>query len=528
MDIILRGGTVIDGTGAPAVCADVGITDGRVEAVGDLSDATAETVLDITGRIVAPGFIDVHTHTDWGPFLDDEHLDVKLSSARQGVTTEVCGNCGISPFPASDLVRSTLTEAYGGSAFGGSFRLFDSLAAYREELDTTPMLVNLAPLVGHGTVRGAAMGYEDRAPTGVELDVMKRLVHAAMEDGAFGVSTGLIYMPGTYATTEEIIVLAEVAAQHGRLYTTHMRNEGPRLVEALEEALRIGRESGAAVEISHHKVTGEANWGTSQQTLKMLEDARRAGMRVVADSYPYTAASTGLSAYLPRWAQDGGFQAMLARLKDDADRERIETDFAAMAPGRMGADADAMWAKVVVASCGDHDEWAGRSIFDLATEAGKRAGQMVCDILLEDSGTMIISHGMDQDEVRSIGTQPFVLVGSDGAQLPGKQHPRTAGTFTRVLGEVRRGERAGSLEDTIRRMTSASAEHFGIPDRGTVARGKVADLVVLDPATVADGATFEEPYLPPHGIDHVLLAGRFLVRDGKETGLRAGQVLAPA
>ncbi|HEX9888214.1 MAG TPA: D-aminoacylase [Nitriliruptorales bacterium] len=514
-DLILRHGTVMDGTGSAAVVTDIGIRDGRIAAIGDLDAATAELERDVTGRVVSPGFIDVHAHTDQAPFLADGNDHIKLASIRQGVTTEVPGNCGFCPFPVAAAPEASDPPT-------NHFRGFTTLAGYRAALAEIPLAVNLAPLAGHHSLRGTVVGYDDRAPTAEELGEMRRLLRGAMDDGAFGFSTGLVYAPGRFATTEEVAELAREAAHAGRPYVTHMRDEADEVDVAVAEALQIGRTSGAAVQISHHKVALEHNWGRSEITLAMIEAARGGGQDVTIDVYPYTAGSTGLVNVLPVAALEGGPDAIRERLQDGEARRRLAEELSGGPRYRSG------WSDIVLASADGHEDEQGRSIAEIVAATGRDPVDYVCDVLLDDPWAIMLAHGMDPDEVATIGSRPYAMVGSDGIPMPGHQHPRISGTFARVLGAAARDRDGRDLPDLIRRMTSLPAQKFAIPDRGVLARGKVADVVVFDPATVADRATYEDPWQPPVGIELVLLAGTAVVLDGRDTGHAGGRVLEPA
>ncbi|HEX9890404.1 MAG TPA: D-aminoacylase [Nitriliruptorales bacterium] len=517
--IVLAGGTVLDGTGETATRADVLVRDGRIEAVGDLSAAVDADTVDVTGRVVAPGFIDVHAHTDLTPMLSDEHQPTKVAGIRQGVTTEVCGNCGSSPFPVREFDPD---DPYLGSLPPEMRRGFANLADYRAALGEQALVANLAPLVGHGTLRTTVVGREDRPATPDELRELQRRTDEAMEQGAFGLSSGLIYAPGLFADTDELVALAEVAARHGRPYTTHMRDEGDAVVAAVEEALTIGRRSGAGVQISHHKAIGRRNWGRSQDTLVMIDRARESGVDVSVDVYPYTAGSTALAALLPPWVLAGGPDEALAHLRDTAAIERMRRDYEDGLPGWQNLVELAGWDNLVIAG---GPPYAGRSLAEIAEDRGRHPLDVMVDRLLEDPMTIVILHMMDANEVVSIGEARFALVGSDGVPLPGMQHPRLAGTFARVLARAE-GD-LDTLAWTVHRMTGMPAARFGVPDRGEVRRGYVADLVVFDPSSVQDNATYLDPLLPPSGVDHVLVGGRFVVRDGALTAARPGAVLTP-
>jgi N-acyl-D-amino-acid deacylase len=521
LDITVRGGDVLDGTGSPARRLDIGIRDGRITALGDLTAAASAQVVEAAGRTVTPGFIDVHAHTDVAGLLDDEHVDIKLAGARQGVTTEVCGNCGFSTFPAASEQVDPADPRL--ALIPGSRRFYRSLADYRTVMAEVPLAANLAPLVGHGRIRSVALGGENRSPTSDELEHMQRLTAEAMDDGAFGLSSGLVYAPAVYAQTEELVALAEVVGRYGRPYTTHMRNESDHVEEAVAEALRIGREAGTSVEISHHKIAGKHNWGRSHATLAAIEVARRTGLDVTLDVYPYTAGCTYLAGFLPPWVSEGGPTHTLERLRDSAARERIAHDFASGLPGWQNLSEITGWHNVVVAG---EPPRAGCSIQALADDEGRAPSDYVVDLILEDPQTLVIIHMMDEHEVNTISDQPFALTGSDGVPVPGSQHPRLAGTFARVVG--RHASDANRLADVIRRMTSLPARRFNLGDRGIITEGAIADLVVFDPTTVSDRATYEQPLLPPTGIDHVIIAGELVIDRRADTGRRPGRVLEPA
>jgi N-acyl-D-aspartate/D-glutamate deacylase len=516
-DVIISGGTVLDGSGASPRQADVGIEGDRITAVDDLSAAEAAAVLDATGRVVTPGFVDTHTHTDGVPFLD--HEIIKLASLRQGVTTEVCGNCGFSPFPCLPAHAPSFR-----AFFADAFR---SLEDYRQAVEVHGAPVNLAPLVGAGYLRGGTMGFGNRAPTASELETMQAELDRAMVEGAFGLSSGLIYAPGMFATTDELIALATVVARYGRPYTTHMRNEADGVLESIEEALRIGREGGVPVHISHHKLAGRHNWGRSAETLARLDRARAEGDDVTIDVYPYTAGSTTLLATLPSWVNDGGPDAVLERLADAATRAKVIAD---LERERGSGEEDLVhgtgWDGIVVASAAGRPEAEGRSIQELADERGCRPAEAACDLISDARArVMVVLHSMSPDDVAAIRAWPGAMIGSDGLPFPGRQHPRVAGTFAKVLGEA---ARAGTLPDAVHRNTAMATQRFAIPDRGVVRVGAIADVVVLDQATVSDRATYDDPWATPAGIEHVFVAGHHAIRDGEPTGIRAGTVLTPA
>jgi len=494
-DLLLRGGRVVDGTGAPAVAADVGVRDGRIVAVGALTGRTATTVVDVRGHVVAPGFIDPHTHGR------DRLRDIPTADnlVRQGITTMVEGNDGVSPLPL------------------GAF--LDSVASWRPA-------PNVALFVGHGTVRREVLGTANRAPTAADLAAMEGLVRQAMAEGAVGLSSGLFYVPGNFAPPSELAALARVAAAAGGIYTSHMRNEDDSVLAAVSETIEVGRATGIPVLISHHKVGGSRNYGRSTQSLALMRAAREAGVRVAFDQYPYTASHTGISSIVPAWAraEDG----LEARLRDPALRARIETEMRAFVSMRFGDDPS----RIQLARCGFDRTLAGRTLADVLAARGVPSSPAAITALVLElvgrGGCSAIFHSFDEGDVEQLLASPYGMVGSDGALTAfgeSSPHPRAYGTYPRVLGRYVRERGVIALEEAVRRMTSAPAELLGFAERGRIAPGLVADLVVFDPATVADRATFTAPHQYPVGIPHVFVGGVAVVRDGVVTGARPGVVL---
>ncbi|MEV7188007.1 D-aminoacylase [Kitasatospora sp. NPDC093102] len=534
VDLLLRGATLVDGTGAPARPADLAVAAGRVAVLPPGTAVAAAETLDVAGRVVTPGFIDVHTHSDalaapfgGGTHTDGDALDeLRLAPLLQGVTTEISGNCGISLFPALPERLPELAEHLRVS-FGLGPVLpaedFDAFAAgQRPELRRN----HITSLVGHGTLRAGVMGFEDRPPTPEELAAMCELLDRALTQGAAGLSTGLIYPPGVYADTEEIVALATVAARHGKPYVTHLRDEMSQVEKALEEALEIAVRSGAPLQVSHHKTAGRHAWGATLRTLPRLERARAEGVDVLCDVYPYTAGSTVLHAMLPPWTSEGGVAALLERLRSKEMRDRIRADIANGVEGWENTVGNGGWDLISVAAAPARRAAEGRRIADLAAERGTDPVDYVCDLLLEAQGEVtIISHSMREDDVRRVLASPLSMIGSDGVPKPGRPHPRWAGSFARVLGHYGREHGLLPLELAVHKMTGLPAARFGLTGRGVVRDGAVADLVVLDPAAVLDGATFEQPLLPPVGVETVVVAGRVAVRGGRPTAIRAGEVV---
>ena len=500
-DLVVRGGRVVDGSGNPWYVADVGIREGRIAAVGRLGTHAAAREIDARGLVVAPGFVDVHAHVEAGlarrPTADNFLLD--------GVTTLVTGNCGGSEV---DLPRF-FAELRGGG-----------------------ISLNLATLVGHNSVRREAMGTDERDPTPAELSRMEALVEEAMRAGAVGLSTGLIYIPGTYAKTPEVVALARVAARHGGVYASHIRSEGDEVFAAIEEALDVGRQAGLPVQISHFKLSNKRLWGESAKTIALVDRARAAGLDVTVDQYPYAASSTGLSTLLPSWALAGGSDAVLQRLRDPATRARVARemkDHIRRRNGRKRLDY------AVVAGCAWDRAREGKTIARINEELGrkKRLEDEILTVLemMEKGGAQMVYHSMDERDVERILRVPYTMVASDAGVIEpgvGVPHPRGYGTNARVLGRYVRERRTLRLEDAVRKMTSLPAQRFGLSDRGLVRPGMWADLAVFDEAVVADRATFEAPHAPAHGFRYVLVNGEVVVVDGRHVGARAGRVLAGA
>ncbi len=527
LSTILRGGSVIDGTGAEAVGADVGLRNGKIEVIGDLAGAEAEQDLDVSGLVVAPGFVDVHTHSDVTTFLPETAEDVKLAAVRQGVTAEVVGNCGWTPFPAVPGRRELIRD-HVSAVFGEAARTFDTVADYRAAMAERQLPTHLAPLIGHGTIRAAVLGLERVTADTNAVGEMSRVLERALDEGAFGMSSGLVYPPGVYSQTGELLALGAVLEGHDSIYTTHMRNEMELVREAVEEGIAVGRQTGVPVQLSHIKVAGRERWGTVDRLLEQMDAAVADGLDVRGDVYPYTAGSTLLRAILPPWANEGGVEAMLTRLADPQARRRIAAEYSSGIPGWQNFAAAAGWAGIVIASAPARREIEGRSIAELATAAGQEPADVVASLLLELRGdVMVVLHMMSQDDVRVLLEHPEMLVGSDTLPLPGRPHPRTAGTFARVLGRYVREQQVADLPAMVRRMTSVPAERFRLGRRGRLTRGYAADLVVFDPVTVIDRATFTDPLLHPVGIEHVFVDGHAVVRDGTDTGARPGRVLEP-
>lgn len=516
-DIVVRNGRIIDGAGSPWFKGDICIKGERISVVGGPGRFEADREIDAKGRIVCPGFIDVHTHSDTS-FLANPKADSKI---LQGVTTEIVGNCGSSAAPVTEFGKSFFSKRYEDVGVDWDWT---TVAEYLQRFETKGLPLNVGTLIGHGTIRASVMGFEAREPTNQELESMRSLVESGMRDGAFGLSTGLKYAPGCYAKRDEIVELCKVVHRYGGIYSTHIRNQGDFLIESIDEAIEIGRRSDVPVQISHLKVKGRNNWGKAGNMLRIIDEARGSGVDVTFDQYPYRAGSTGAFAITPSWAREGGTERFLERLKHPEQRKRIEA----------GITEQEDWTgseKIVIAEFDPDSSYEGKSLYEIGGLLNKAPESVMCDLLLEADGrvSVILFFGWEED-VRDIMTHHAMMVGSDGSSLApygvlgrGKPHPRSYGCFPRFLGRYVLQERLLSAEDGIRRMTSFPARRYGLTDRGILAADMFADIVILDPERVMDVATYEDPHRYSKGVEYVLVNGTIAVEDGKFTGQLAGK-----
>lgn len=528
--LVIRGATVVDGTGASSRQADIVIEGSRIAAVGPGAKVpVAGRVLDGAGLAVAPGFIDMHSHAD---FTLPAYPGA-LNSLSQGVTTEVVGNCGYSPAPLADDPTRAAEQQAAGHGLGPDLDWnWRSFGEFMDRLDAARPAVNCVPLVGHGSLRLAVVGAEDRVATVAERDDMGGLLSDALAAGAWGLSTGLVYPPGSYSSTDEIVDVGRALSATGGLYASHIRDETDGLMSALSEAVDIGRRLGVRVEVSHLKAAGLSNHGRASDALALLGEARTTGMRVTQDAYPYTAGSTLLSQLVPPWVHDGGTDALVDRLRSDEARARITAEIATGLEGwpnffRSTGGPDAIRIAAVADRSLAHLE--GLVLADAARRAGTDPLTLVFDTLAADRGatTMILSMMSDAD-VDAILDDPSTSIGSDQLGVTSAEarvHPRAYGTFVRMLGRWVRERRRLDLPSAIHRMTGLPAGILGLGDRGRIAPGYVADLVMFDPETVDDASTYEAPTLPARGIETVLLGGRFAVDGGRAVDARLGRVL---
>lgn len=513
-DVLLRGGTIYDGGGGAAFVADVAIDGDRIVAIGELAGARGRLDLDVSGLAVAPGFINMLSWADESLLVDGR----SLSDLVQGVTLEVFGE-GTSMGPLSETMRERLLANQGDLRYEVPWT---TLAGYLAHLETRGVSTNVASFVGAATVRIHELGYEDRAPTPEELDRMRSLVAAAMREGAMGVGSSLPYIPAAFASTDELVALAEVAAAHGGMYISHIRDEGGQLLESLDEHLEILRRSGARGEVYHFKASGKANWGKFDAAIAKLEAARAQGLAVTADVYPYPASSTGLTYALPAWVQEGGLEKMLERIADPEIRARVLPGLSLIPPEDL---------LLIEFRNPDLRRYVGKTLAEVAAERGTTAEATVFDLLVEDRSRIgTVRFTMSEENVRKAIALPWVSFCSDGESVApeppfthSQPHPRSYGSFARILGKYVREEGVLTLAEAIRKLTGLPAENLRLDRRGRLRTGYFADVVVFDPATVIDRATFERPHQLATGVQHVLVNGVPVIRDGAHTGATPGR-----
>ena len=528
-DLVIHGAEIVDGTGGPRRRADLGITGDRIEAVGALSEAETGRRVDATGHVVAPGFIDMHSHSDVS-MLDDPGGE---SKAYQGVTTEVTGNCSYSPFPTGLAGPKGLQEALGGTLRSRDQWSWTTLDGWADAIHSGGTSLNIAPQVGNGALRVAVGALEDRPATPEELGDMRRLAAEAVEQGAFSLSTGLSLSPSGYATTEEVVALCEaVAPYEGAFYVTHARVLPGWHVKMIEEAVEIGRRANIPVQFSHMAIIDYRYHGHGEELVEVIDRAREEGIDITYDVYPYTAAGAGLNQLVPLWAQEGGLKTYMARLRDPETRKKVRDE---AARGR-GGGIPPQWETWVISEVRSDANrgLVGRSLEQIAEDRGVQPEEAVLQLIEEEEDAVLaVVHNRVEGDVRFFLGHPQAMIGSDGKAVSPdglyaseRPHPRFYGTYPRILGRyVREEPSVMSLETAILKMTGFPASRLGLRDRGRIAEGLKADLVVFDPETVIDNATFEEPQQYPEGIPHVFVNGEAVISDGRHTGARPGRVL---
>ena len=505
-DLVIRGGRVVDGTGNPWFVADVGIKGDTIVAVRPRIEPGGARVIEARGQVVSPGFIDVHTHVE----ASDEGQDMIGNPA------------------AENNVRQGVTTVIGSPDGGGSVQV----SAYLDKVAAAKPAINVGTFIGHGSVRGAIVGQANRVATPEELERMRALVRTGMREGAFGLSTGLFYVPGNYAPLDEVVELARVAGEFGGIHQSHMRDEAAHVLDSVRDTIAIGERGGLPTQVTHHKIIGKVNWGQSVETLRLIDEARARGVDVTIDQYPYTASSTSIQGGLvPQWAQAGGREAMLTGLRDAATRGKVIAAIAnAIETDRGGGDP----ANVVLAACSWDPSLAGKSLAQVLRDRGRpvtipSAAELVVEIV-EKGGCSAIFHAISEDDLVRIMKHPATMIASDAAPgVPtfGKNvpHPRAYGTFARVLGVYVREKGVLTIEDAVRKMSAFPAQRLGLADRGILRPGLKADVVVFNPATVKDAATFEKPHQYAEGVSAVIVNGQLTLSEGRMTGARLGRAL---
>ena len=523
IDILIKDGIIIDGSGDDPFQADVAIAADKILAIGSFSEVDAGSIIPANGLVVAPGFIDAHAHSDF-TLLADPRAEGKI---LQGVTTEINGNCGMSAAPLYGKARDRREEDLREL---GIPERWNTVAEYRMLIAKRGVALNFAMLAGHGNIRGSIVGYEDREPSHEEHAEMKRLLEEAVMDGCFGLSTGLIYPPGIYSRTEELTELGSVLKGHDLPYTSHMRNEGASLLESVREVIEIGEHAGIKVHISHIKTAGRQNWHKADAAVSVIDDARRQGIQVTCDRYPYVASSTDLDSILPSWAFEGGNEEELMRISHRETRSRLRAELLAM------AGDSTYWERVIISSvASEKNTWMeGKTITQISAGLASDEIETVFGILIEERlrvGAIFLS--MNDDNLRKFLSLPYCAIGSDssarcfdGPTRTGKPHPRTFGTFPRFMGRYCRDDRLMPLSVAVHKSTLLPAAIFGLSGRGLLKSGMFADITIFDPEAIKDTATFDSPFQRPLGILYVLVNGTPAVWDGQLTASRSGGMLS--
>ncbi len=522
-DILIKQATIIDGTGEPGWTGDVGLKNGRFTAIEPSIDTTdAGKTIEGSGLVIAPGFIDIHTHSD-DYWLEDPLSEIKL---RQGVTLEVVGNCGTSLVPLEPATRDlALSDAlsnigkYDNSMEGFSFK------DYRTLTEKKGLSSNIMGLIGHGTLRIAAMGFSDKVPDSDQMEHMKTLLDVAMAQGALGMSTGLIYAPGIFAKTPELVELSRVIAKRGGFYASHMRNEAEGILTAIDEVITIGEQARVPVQISHLKITGHRNWGLADQVIEKLLNAREKGIDLTCDVYPYFSSRTSLTALIPPWAIEGGMESLVPRLQDTAQRKKVIRDIKYGIPGWEDMYHNAGWEKITISQVHsiENKEIEGKTVAEIAHERKMDPFELILTLIEQDgNGVKIISETMNEGNVAAFLKLPFAMVGSDSGFSQGKPHPRLYGAFPRVIRRFVRELKALTLEEAVHKMTGLTARRLKLQDAGLIKKGFRADAVLFDPQTFSDTATYDNPRRFPEGLRTVIVNGVVVIEGSNHTGATPG------
>ena len=534
-DLLIKKGKIINGSGSPAFFSDISVKDGKIVRIEPSLQVDCHKVLDASNKVVCPGFIDIHSHTD-ATILINSKAESKI---RQGITTEIVGNCGMSVAPLSPdflaQVRDRLSAISNCGKPDDFGKYWMSFGEYIQYLNDLPLGINLLPLVGYGTLRSAVMGLKSGTPTQNEMRTMADLLEKSLKEGAAGMSTGLEYVPDSLCHTDELIQLCRVVERNNKLYASHIRGESQNLFPAIEEAIRCGEESSCQVEISHLKLGGKFNWGKTDQLLTLLEEAISRGVHLSWDQYPYTAWGSGLLDYIPSWVQQNGHQKLIAYLSNISSRKKIRHEIEHAIKTGNHAYNTAPWEniQIVMVRSSDYKFAEGKSVSEITKELDVDPIDFIFDLLIAEKGSVeTLVFCMDEEDIKTIMKHPLTIIASDGRAVAdygelhkGSTHPRYYGAFPRVLGKYVRDEEVLSLETAIQKMTSMPAKIMGLNNRGKLAPGMIADITIFDPETVSDMATFENPHQYSKGIETVIIFGNIIIDQGAHTNKMSGQVI---
>ena len=535
VDLLIQNGTIVDGTGSSAFTSDVALKDGKIIKIAPSLEIDCDQVLDATGKVVCPGFIDIHSHTD-ATILINTKAESKI---RQGITTEIVGNCGMSAAPiTAEFLQESKDHLTVNSDFGKADDIGKSwltFGEYVQHLDGSSLGINLMPLVGYGTLRSSVMGLKSGPPTEKEMRAMEDLLAKSLEEGAAGLSSGLEYIPDSLCETEELIQLAKVVKRYNKLYASHIRGESQTLFPSIEEAIRTGEESGCKIEISHLKLGGQFNWGKTDQLFTILEKALARGVDLSWDQYPYRAWGTGLVDYIPGWVQQEGHQKLVQYLSNPTSRKKIRQEIEASIKAGDHAYNTASWENLQIAMVRSpkYQFTEGKRVSEITQELDVDPIDFIFDLLIEEKGSVkTLVFCMDEADIKTIMNHPLTIIGSDGRAVAtygelkkGSTHPRYYGAFPRILGKYVRDEKVLSLETAIKKMTSMPADIMGLKNRGTLAPDNIADITIFDSQTVSDMATFENSHQYSKGIEYVIMGGNIIIDHGVHSNKMVGKVL---
>ena len=534
-DLLLKKGTIVDGRGGSAYLSDVAVQNGKIVTIEPSLKIESKTVLDVSGKIVCPGFIDIHSHTD-ATILINPKAESKI---RQGITTEIVGNCGMSAAPiTAEFLPEIKDHLTVNSDFGKADdigKYWMSFGEYIHHLNGLPPGINLMPLVGYGTLRSSVMGLRSGPPTENEMRAMEDLLEKSLDEGAAGLSTGLEYIPDSLCQTDELIRLGRVIQRHEKLYASHIRGEAQTLFPAIEEAIKIGEESGCKIEISHLKLGGQFNWGKTDQLFTLLEKALSRGVRLSWDQYPYTAWGTGLVDYIPGWVQQEGHQKLIDYLSSTSTRKKIRQEIEESIKTGNHAYNTASWEnlQIAMARSPKYRFTEGKRVSEIVREFDIDPIDFIFDFLIEEKGSVkTLVFCMNESDIKTIMRYPKTIIASDGRAVAtygelnkGHTHPRYYGAFPRILGKYVRDEKVLSLETAIQKMTSMPAGIMGLNDRGILAPNYIADITIFDPKTISDKATFKNPHQYPKGIEYVIISGEVIINQGAHSNNMVGKIL---